>query len=406
VVDDLRRKLLMISVDGLVPTVLGPYGSAWATTPCLNQFAVGAIVFDQFWADSGDPLQVIRSMLTGTHAQQQLRRMAGREATVAVSGCMRDAIVMADGPFAAFQQVDGVELLAVPLDDSPDPSADLESTHLAGWTANGLRCLTDHSETDLLWFHTSSLLHRWDAPLQWREALADDETLVPWDRVTPPQQAFGDADPPDELLRCIHAYAAQVQVLDACIGVLARAAEDRTLVITGTSGMAMGEHGWIGPGGAPLLSPRLHLPLLISDPTNASTRCGRMVQPPDLTPTLQHVCGEDPESFADERRWGRSLWPHLTPENWAIDDEPTDQVYGAEEGHTVWACRGWLYATHNHQEQLFLRPDDRFCVNDGWDRLPQLHAAVRQAREHFEAALAADDRERVVPLTEELRERV
>ena len=61
------RYALIVSVEGLGTNLVGCYGCAIAPTKNLDSFACRSIVFDQFWADTLRPIDVLESMWTGKH---------------------------------------------------------------------------------------------------------------------------------------------------------------------------------------------------------------------------------------------------------------------------------------------------------------------------------------------------
>jgi arylsulfatase A-like enzyme len=397
---------LVISIAGLTPAALGPYGSAWAHTPQFNRLAAEGLVFDQCWADSSDDQEVLISLLTGTHAGQASRRRTVGRTPWWSRDAGRSAVVVTESATEVFDDFGEIEVLP-PL-EPPNQAAELEETQAASWVATGLRALTESRPPDLLWLHSTSLLTTWDAPQEYRAALADDENFEHWPSAEPPRLTHRLEDPPDALLRCIHAYAAQIRLLDDCLGPLLAAAADRLVIVVGTSGMAMGEHGWIGPGGGPLLSPRLHLPLLMRPPQKFPLRCARLIQPPDVAPALADwLDGRVSPSVRNDDRgerpsWGRSVWRFLDPEEWAAADSPLDQAFATDGEGSTWLCSRWLHAQAHGRDQLFLHPDDRFCANDVWTRVNQLQEPLQAAHTGFSAALSADDRGRIAPVAEEL----
>ncbi len=126
--------------------------------------------------------------------------------------------------------------------------------------------------SSMTWIHTRGLYGPWDAPLGMRAELLDEEDPAPAEYVDPPVSIL-DVDDPDELLRHRVAYAAQIAVLDACLGGLVDALEgfyresETLIMVMGSRGFALGEHRAIGTECKALFSERLHLPWLLH-------RCG------------------------------------------------------------------------------------------------------------------------------------
>ena len=145
----------------------------------------------------------------------------------------------------------------------------------------------------MAWLHCRGLYGPWDAPTALREALLDEEDPPVADFLQPPP-ALREIDDPDVLLMHRVAYAAQIAVLDACVGAFVQAveaefADSETLVmLTSSRGLALGEHGAIGTECEELYSERLHLPWMMyrCGYSTPLPRLGSLTQPADIAATL------------------------------------------------------------------------------------------------------------------------
>ena len=61
------NKVVIVTIEGLGTNLVGCYGGSIGPTKNWDHFAAHAIVFDQFWADTLRPIDVLESMLLGEH---------------------------------------------------------------------------------------------------------------------------------------------------------------------------------------------------------------------------------------------------------------------------------------------------------------------------------------------------
>ena len=111
-----------------------------------------------------------------------------------------------------------------------------------------------------------------DAPLEFRNSLADEEDPTPPAIVTPPSFSFDGEIDPDELLGLSQAYAGQVMLMDLCLGALLDAIDaspvksETLLIVTSPRGFPLGEHGVVGDGAPCLNEEAIHVPLMLRTP--------------------------------------------------------------------------------------------------------------------------------------------
>jgi arylsulfatase A-like enzyme len=145
-----------------------------------------------------------------------------------------------------------------------------------------------------------------------------------------PLYAPADYLTPEELKHIRALYAGEVTMVDRWVGMLLQKIEDLALfdntviIFTTDHGFYHGEHGLMGKsliteefkGYAPLYEEVAHIPLFIHLPERKSFRCGKLVQPPDLMPTILELAGaENPDTMH-----GKSLVPLLKGEKLQIRD--------------------------------------------------------------------------------------
>jgi arylsulfatase A-like enzyme len=326
-------KVVLVTIDALQPAYLGPYGNEWIETPTFDRLAAGGVVFDQHFADV--PSADTRSWRTGGHA-------------------------------------------ALP----PEPATDLcrkleESGVRITSVRRGRRTpLADLSTADraLVTLNLGNLLPPWKlpaktlAPFFAAEPADDDEEtppLEPWLDGLPPQI---DDDDAETFARIQNTYAAAVAQLDAHLGkIVADSAEhgwaNAVWVVTSDRGLALGEHGTAGFPTS-LHEELVHLPLLVfwPDGTHAGRRVSTLTQPMDLAPTIAEFFGISWPGASDSLTTGRSLLPLVhSPHSLLRSHAVTLAGAGIGVRSADWY---WMRAEPGATARLFVKPDDRWEVND------------------------------------------
>jgi arylsulfatase A-like enzyme len=327
-------RIILITIDGLQPAYLGPYGNEWVETPNLDRWAADGVVFDQHFADVPTVEAARQSWWSGRHA--------GLSAT-------------------------------------NEPNL-LESLRQAGVpvvrAARGLKSALDKlakSPDGLLWFEMDDLLPPWKlsakylAPYFDASEDEDDETprVEPW--LEPLPAHVGDDDD-IAFERLQNTYAAAMSKLDARLGEIAdecarRGCDDAVRIVTAPRGLPLGEHGIAGfPG--PLHEELVHVPLLMAwpDRTHAGRRVAALTQPMDLAPTIAEFFHVPWPASDDCLVAGRSLLPLVQSPHATHRTHAVTTLDGAIGVRT--ADWHWLRARANDPAQLFVKPDDRWEVND------------------------------------------
>ncbi len=340
---------------------LGCYGNDWVATPNLDRLAAEGIAFDQHLVDhpelalSADLLQ--RSAGSGRYSWAGATGIAsgsGEVVTLPGGICCRRVVCPTLADFAGAGEV------------------------VSSWQGE---------DCPVLWLEGPSLVPPWSLPEDLlsiyceRDEEEEDEALAPWP--DPPLGAV--ALSPDELLRLQDTYAAVVTYWDALLGNLLeklRASgrlDEMVVWITARAGLPLGEHGHVGVA-APLLHEELvHVPLLWRMPhaTEAGRRVPGLTQPVDLVPTLGELLGMP---SADVQ--GHSLRPLV------LGHAEQVRAYAcATLGEDAWLLRTPEWAFHlprSEAARLYVKPDDRWEVNDVRPRQPEL-------AERLEAVLRAFD---------------
>ncbi len=308
---------LVLTIDGLQAGFLGPYGNTWIRAPHFDQLAAESFAFDQAFIADPRLEQIFAALWTlGTDStaiglpDAASRSLIAALAAAGVVTCLitDDAAVADHGLAAAFDE----RVLIAPV-SSEVAAADIADTAAAEVIAAAAERLAAAHEPHLLWVHLRGMTSRWDAPLPLRRQYDDPEDPPSPDFVAVPDQQLAEDHDPDELLGIVHAYAGQVSLIDALLGVLHEAliecaARASTLFcLLGVRGFALGEHGRIGSDDAGLYSELAHIPWLFRFPDGlaALRRSSALVQQQDLPATLAAWWGLDLHGAASTR--ARSL---------------------------------------------------------------------------------------------------
>jgi hypothetical protein len=266
----------------------------------------------------------------------------------------------------------------------------------------------------------------WDAPLDLRRQLADEEDPVPPDFVEVPSRHLAPDYDPDELLGIVLAYAGQVMAADLCVGAFAQAletvapAEETLFVLTSSKGFPLGEHLQVGDAGNALYHELLHVPVLarFPDQLGATWRSQTLWQPhhlrrslldwlapdPDLPAaeylTLQTMAQEDGETLSQRACTVSAHDSALRTPAWFLrvadtprDANPTPCPNGPDPMGGV-AC------------ELYVKPDDRWDINNVATRCPDCVRQMHQQLIMFQQAARHGRLHQLPALPEDLAERL
>ena len=365
-----HRHAICLVVDGLRASALGTYGNTSFPTPHFDELASRSLVADWLWADSPTLEGFYRSAWQGVHA---LRPMVADE-QMSVLDQLKQADVLqwlvTDDPWLTEQATHLPFDEALLFENGAEQSAEqIEDTALGRYFAEVVEQLHQWREdvtdaSSLAWLHCRGMYGPWDAPLRLRENLLDVEDPPAADYIQPPT-ALREIDDPDVLLSHRVAYAAQIAVLDACVfafieAIEAEFANSETLImLVGSRGFALGEHGSIGTECAELYSERLHLPWLIYPCGNTTPlpRLDSLSQPADIGATLiDWLDAQEKDNSSD----GISYSPALAGGAW---EQRQLAIATGDTGERAIRTPAWMLRQSDSTE-LFTKPDDRWESND------------------------------------------
>jgi arylsulfatase A-like enzyme len=382
------RSVIVLGIDRLRAGYLGPYGNTWVETPEWNRLASEATLFEHAIADAHRLEDAYRSYWYGTHAMCEPAQ--GRVSSIAQAADSAGVapVLMTDEPRLAHLPgaSDFGERIPLAVTSAEHRSESVEQTRLGQFFTSAIDWLSRARAPYFLWLHAQGLDAPWDAPPGFRERFVDEEDPEPPDFVDPPDERLGQDVDPDELWGIAQAYAGQVLLLDVCLSTLREALVESTthentlLVLTSPRGIALGEHGYLGPSGDRLFGEVLHTPLLVRRPdlVHASTRSQTLVQPGDLYATVLDWLGAKQEVPPD---WGRSLL-ELTSDETAWQRDHVCSI-GSHE-RSIRTPAWFLRAQDATSTRLYAKPDDRWEVNEVADRCGDVAQGLIDAIDQFQ----------------------
>ncbi len=368
--------ILLVTIDRLPAWILPAYGSTWVATPAIDGLAGRGLVLDRVIARSDRPLNTLADL-----AGRPPEATAGWPLlTAALEAGWSPTVVTDDAAFAE-SLPEGVAIQHQRPTAAAQPADDDAETGLGRLFAATAEAAAAPA-CRLLWCHAGGLGFAWDAPEEYRAAYLDPEDPPPPPGAEVPDLPVDAQINPDLVVSLRHVFAAQVSLLDACLGPLleviaARSpAQPWTILLAGTRGIGLGLHGRIGCGPLPPFSELIQLPAILVDhrARMAAQRYGGLVLPADIGATLLDLTGSAPVEAVDPRA-GRSLLGLF--DTWRGPDR--DRVVCVAEQGTAIATPTWHLVAAAPQGDadapppvLAAKPDDFFEACDVADRCPEV----------------------------------
>jgi arylsulfatase A-like enzyme len=350
------KNVILIVSDTLRRDFLGCYGNRWVRTPNISKFAEISVVFDRAYIHNFPTVPARADIYTGryTSAYFDWQPLPPNETVLAevLSGAgittflvgdtynlFRDGYYF-DRGFTGFEWVRGnggdrwqtrPKEPLLPAD--PEKLFDIER-YLKKYLRNAsvrlreddypcartMRLAAEWLEANyregpfFLHVDTFDPHEPWDPP-RWYVDLYDPG--YEGDEVIAPRYAPIDFLTPAELNHCRALYAAEITLVDTWLGYLFAKIENLGLlentavIFTSDHGFYFGEHGWIGKSFIgkevqhflPLYEEVAHVPLLVYLPGLKPGRCGALVQPVDIAPTVYQLLGVEMPPTVQGRSW-------------------------------------------------------------------------------------------------------
>jgi arylsulfatase A-like enzyme len=406
--------IVCVCLDRLHWGYLGCYGNTWTATPTFNRLAAEGFVLQSAICDTPELAEAYESLWRGSHAVERgptdIDDVAGRNARPSLAALARTAglatLLVTDEPLVG-EHPAGAEFDDKAEFEPPfacEPAADEGSTHLGRLFTEALERIAAMKRPFFVWFHAQAMNGPWDAPTEMRNEFADEDDPAPPTFTAVPHRELPDDADLDERFGISQAYAGQVTLVDACLGGLLEQieesglADDTAVVVFGPRGIALGEHGAVGPFDDRLHDELVHTPWLIRLPGGRGRlqRSQALVQTCDLYWTLAELISAPPaEAAPQSTTWGRSVLPLIDGAMEALRDRAL--VVGEQE--TLLRTNAWSLRIRNpaeggeHEErpadQLYVKPDDLWEVNDVADRCPEIVEQLRQVATETTTAMRA-----------------
>ena len=438
---DFPNKVVVLTVDRLGAGFLGPYGNTWIETPAMNLLASQSVLFENCFIDSATPHGFLQSLLTGIHAAEMPSAAASLPDMVREQN--GNSLLITDDRVLAESEIGGwfdeVVLLAgedgagavgmghsgdrSELDESDESSEsgesgessdtakhcdEIEDTQLARLFAGAIQSLEQSASASLIWIHARGMAGLWDAPLELRNQYADEDDPIPPAIIEPPSGEWLAGLDPDQLLGLAFAYAGQVCVLDMCLAALIDRLEElfadrpALLVLAGTRGYPLGEHGFLGDARDDLHEELIHVPLMIRavDQRFALIRVPSICQPSDL----RSVCQEWLSHTSFQKTCDRPGTTHPDDAMQRLIDVSGKSAVAVVCGKEQFGIRtpAWYLRKTGEGRELYVKPDDRWEVNEVSNRCASITAELANLLDQLLAAAQSGKLDRRPKLTQDL----
>lgn len=372
-------KAIVITIDQLGARYLSPYGNTWNPTPGFDNLAASGMTAEYCLSSSTSLNSSMRSLLTGQHV------MATKEKPTLMqqlSDLGQSSLLIQEGD--SLTTIPGTQefshLQTIPPAINSKMAESLEFTATAQFISLVMKELEQGITHDLTWIHHSSLGCIWDAPFAYREQFFGEEDPDIAEMIMPPLGPLANEDDPDEIMQVVHAYAAQVSVLDTCLSLLLEQIQilvnnlDETalLIVTSPRSQALGHHGGIGYAYSQPATDQIHVPLFVTKilpktPGSQETSPSRnpiLLQPECVYATLKHwLTGNDNEAvFAGH---GSQLQQLESPGQAVPSLAQQFTLSRFAKNQLAMQSPAWFSVTNDEGSvRLYVKPDDRWESNE------------------------------------------
>lgn len=376
----MSRQVVVIAVEGLGTQLLSPYGNSWSGTTSLGRLATESLVLDNYWLNGLKQAEIYRQLLAPCN---------GNASTLA-HWCEEPDLRTRWLIDVAHDHTD--ELIApihwqrhIPKSDRGEEILDSAMGQVFEHVLKWFSTASDEIP-ELLWLHSGGLTHAWDAPLELRESYCDEDDPPPPTELEPPEFNVKDNEDLDRVTGWTQAAAAQLVLLDQCLGAVDVAIEERgwqescLLILMGVGGYSFGEHNYVGWKERQLWSETSQAPLILRPGKQVPVTLHRpeIFQPDQVLPTIRAwLAGKTLTDRLEEERTVNGFLddsgPEL-PQYW-----PAVRSIAIARHDTQWLVRTpqWLFRQLAEDEpwQIYMQPDDRWCVNDIASRVAEVREA-------------------------------
>lgn len=291
--------VVLVTVGSLRPDHLGAFGSLRRTSPAFDRLAAEGILFAQAFTVSPREQPSLASILTGRSPSSHGVRRAWDPlppAEVTLAEILADKGYVA-GAFVRFPFPAGESGLGQGFErfeEGKDLSAEARTGEAIGWTEERKK------RPFFLWVHYPEASMPYDPPEEdrlFREAFYRGPYEESFDyRPTRGCRVFGHRPLGDaDRIRAVDFYDSEIRSVDRMIGRLISSLEgsdkihDTLILVVGTQGESLGEHGYWFDHGEFLYDPSLHVPLLVRAANLPRLIVNGQVRTIDLLPMVLDV---------------------------------------------------------------------------------------------------------------------
>ncbi len=305
--------LVLVVIDTLRADHLGVYGFPLPTSPHLDRFAEGAVVFERALAASSSTVPSHATLMTSRfvreHSVGWVNGTTRLEGAVTLAERLRGA-GYATGAFVSnfvLRRASGLDAGFEVYDDAfpaAEPNRpDFYERAAPDTTARALAWLAAQGDPPVFLFvHYQDPHGPYLPPPEWLDAFAPLEA----DDASPLPRLAGDDEPGgipryqaipglDRLGQYVRRYAGEIAYFDASFAALLAGVEARgrpnAILVTADHGESFGEGGFYLSHGHATTPDQVHVPLLLRAPGLAPGRRSEPVHHVDVAPTLLAFAG-------------------------------------------------------------------------------------------------------------------
>ncbi|MEO1992549.1 MAG: hypothetical protein ABGW78_11490 [Pirellulales bacterium] len=366
-----NKSMLIVTVDRLPAWILPAWGSTWVATPILDELAASGVVFDRVLTPTPSPHSTVRDLL-GEGQESLLERSVRDGLSVSIISDQPSIVETIKPP----DQADVTLVEPACPDQRP---VDESSTGVAKVCEVASKIIAS-DRPDVVWVNLGSLGVCWDAPKKVMDIYVDPEDPPPPEGCSVPNRRVESSEDPDLIVTLRHVFAAQVSLIDRCLGGLIQEfrlqqdGAEATLLVAGLRGIPLGLHGWIGGTGHESedqlpFSETMHVPVLLVDSKKrmAGQRYSGLTIPADIGLTMRELGGWQAQPLASQQ--AKSLkglfvdWQASSRDRVIIRSASGDAV-----STTAWHYIKPHQGNSQTQHLLYSKPDDFFEQSDVTDR--------------------------------------
>jgi hypothetical protein len=393
------RNAVVLVIDRIGANMLGAYGNTWIETDNFNRLAARSLLFEQVISSSPKLDNAYQELWGPTEVQPDLLTTIGR------SGA--SSVLLTDEPAIEHLQLAAGFDRVIPIQHPARQqlATKVEQTELASFFAQMTQWLTTMEPETLGWFHSRGLSGAWDAPFKFRQRLADADDPDPPRFCQPPATMFvAERDDPDELLGYQQACAAQILLMDDFLGAILELMDSDPIwrstlfCLMSTRGYPLGEHQLVGApeafgqtvgsgdpdltstaSEAQLYDESIHVPMLVCLPNrpefmeSQAVRNASLIQPRWISGFLSDWFSGATDSI--DSRW-RSI-------SYSLPEPRQEAVCMLHDHVQSIQTRAWKLVRRRDRMELYVKPDDRWEVNDVSSRCPKIVSQLAGLLDHW-----------------------